>query len=108
MQNDLKFAGMSFQAAARASRACCSDFMHVSKADVADDLSPIISALALARMPQFFFISMLGRLSSFAMAANVVKRTTAAERAMVDFGIMLAPSPISHAIRLLRNPISGF
>src|SRR6266853_3365282 len=88
MQNALKFAGMSSQAAASASRAACSDFMHVSKAPVADDLSPIISALAFARMPQFFLMSMPGRLLSFAMAANVVKRTTAAERAIVDFGIM--------------------
>jgi hypothetical protein len=95
MQNALKFAGMSFQAATRASRAACSDFMHVSKAPAVDDLSPIISALAFARMPQFFLMSMSGRLLSFAIAANVVKRTTAAEKVIVDFGIMfLAPSPI--------------
>jgi len=40
MQNALKFGGMSFQAAARASRAACSDLMHVSKADAAEALSP--------------------------------------------------------------------
>jgi len=88
MQNALKSAGMSFQAEARASRDTCSDLMHVSNAPAADDLSPIISALAFARMPHTFLMSMLGRLLSFAMVTNVVKTTTAAERAIVDFGIM--------------------
>src|SRR5213075_2618800 len=77
-------------AAARASRDACSDLMQVSNAPAADALSPIISALALARMPQPFLMSMLGRLLSFAMAANVVKTTTAAERAIVGFGIMFS------------------
>jgi hypothetical protein len=88
MQNALKFAGMSFQAAARASRDTCSDLMHVSKAPVVNDLSPIISALAFARVSHAFLMSMLGRLLSFAIVANVVKTTTAVERAIVDFGIM--------------------
>ena len=88
MQNALKSAGMSFQAAARASRDTCSDLMHVSKAPAVNDLSPIISALAFARVSHAFLMSMLGRLLSFAIVANVVKTTTAAERAIVGFGIM--------------------
>src|ERR1043165_8539685 len=88
MQNDLKSAGMSFQAATRASREACSDFMHVSKAPFSDDLSPIISALAFARTPHAFLMSMFGRLSSLAIVANAVKTTTAAARAIVGFRIM--------------------
>jgi hypothetical protein len=99
MQNALKFAGMSFQAAARASRDTCSDLMHVAKAPASDDLSPIISAVAFARMPQFFLMSKLGRLLSFAIAANAVKTTTAAESAIVGLGIMF----FSHLCKWLRG-----
>jgi hypothetical protein len=73
--------------------------MHVSKAPASDDLSPIISALAFARMPHTFLMSMLGRLLSFATAANVVKTTTAAERAIVGFGIMF----LSHLCKCWRG-----
>src|SRR3954463_8897237 len=99
MQNALKFAGMSFQAAARASRDTCSDLMHVAKAPASDDLSPIISAVAFARMPQFFLMSKLGRLLSFAIPANAVKTTTAAESAIVGLGITF----FSHLCKWLRG-----
>src|SRR4051794_26214114 len=91
---------MSFQAAARASRAFCSDFMHQPKAPAAaDDFSPIVSTLVFARAPQAFSRSILGRLSSFAIAANVAKRTTAAERTIVDFGFMLLVSRFEFTLR---------
>jgi|SRR5215203_3700571 hypothetical protein len=70
-----------------ASFAACSDFTHESKVIVVC-LSPIMSAIAFARTPQFFRKSIVGRPSSFAEAAKGMQSRTAIVRAIFELDML--------------------